>query len=169
MQVIGTLSSVRGETDMRGLVMVAAPSLTEPWQRPPDFLAGEMNEMTFTADHLPAVRRFTVAHARHRGVDEDVIGDLVIAVNEIATNAVRHGSPPAGLRIWTECDRVVAEIHDAGTWTPAAEPGTNPPPVGAEGGMGLWVARQICSAVRIDTGMTGTVVRLELSVPARSI
>lgn len=128
-----------------------------------------MSEMTFTADQLPAVRRFTAAHARRHRVHEDVIGDLVIAVNEIATNAVRHGSPTAGLRIWYDRDQMIAEIHDTGAWAPSAEPGANPPPIGAEGGMGLWVARQICSAVRISTGITGTVVRLELSVPGRYI
>lgn len=169
MQVIGTLASGRCETDMQGLVMVASHSLTEPWQRPPDDPAGDMSEMTFTADQLPAVRRFTAAHARRRRIDDDVIGDLVIAVNEIATNAVRHGSPTAGLRIWSDRDRLIAEIHDTGTWAPATEPGTVPPPAGAEGGMGLWVARQICSVVRVSTGITGTVVRLELSVPARYI
>lgn len=169
MQVIGILASGRRETDMQGLVMVATHSLTEPWQRPPSDPAGETNEMTFTADQLPAVRRFTAAHARRHRVDEDAIGDLVIAVNEIATNAVRHGSPAAGMRIWNERDRMIAEIHDTGTWALASEPGTSAPPTGAEGGMGLWVARQICSDVRISTGITGTVVRLELSVPARCI
>lgn len=126
-----------------------------------------MTEMTFTADQLPAVRRFAAAQARRLRADEDLIGDLVIAVNEIATNAVRHGSPTARLRMWGEDGQIVTEIRDRGHWTPSADPGGRPPPMGAEGGMGLWVARQICSAVRIRTGITGTVVRLELIVPAR--
>lgn len=139
------------------------------WQPPPNDSAGLMQEMKFTAEQLPGVRRFTEAHARRQRVAQDLIGDLVIAVNEIATNAVRHGSSHAELRIWSEDGRVIAEIHDSGTWTSSTDPGGSPPPPEAEGGMGIWVARQICSSVRISTGITGTVVRLELSPTARYI
>ncbi|MEV0408010.1 ATP-binding protein [Actinoallomurus sp. NPDC050550] len=128
-----------------------------------------MSEMRFTAEQLPSVRRFTEALARRYKVNEGLVGDLVIAVNEIATNAVRHGSPHAELSMWTEDGSVIAEIHDSGTWTPADAPGGTPPPPEAEGGMGIWVARQICSAVNIRTGINGTVVRLELSPTARYI
>jgi serine/threonine-protein kinase RsbW len=149
--------------------MVATHSMARPWQRPRNDSAGSMNEMKFTAEQLPSVRRFTEVHARRYKVDEGLVGDLVIAVNEIATNAVRHGSPHAELSMWTEDGRVIAEIHDSGTWTPADAPGGSPPPLEAEGGMGIWVARQICSAVNIMTGINGTVVRLELSPTARYI
>lgn len=169
MHVIGILAGGQRGTRTKGTAAAVPRCLTEPRQRPPNDPAGEMNEMTVSAERLPAVRRFIAAHARRCRIDDDAIGDLVIAVNEIATNAVRHGSPIAELRLWNDGDRLIAEIHDSGTWAPAAEPGTSPPPVGAEGGMGLWVARQICSAVRISTGISGTVVRLELSVPAQNI
>lgn len=149
--------------------MVPMHPIARPWQPPPNDSAGPMNEMKFTAEQLPGVRRFTEVHARRYRVANDLIGDLVIAVNEIATNAVRHGSAHAELRIWTEDGRVVAEIHDSGTWRPSTDPGGSPPPPEAEGGMGIWVARQICSSVRISTGITGTVVRLELSPTARYI
>ena len=149
--------------------MVATHSMARPWQRPPSDSADPMSEMKFTAEQLPSVRRFTEVHARHYKVDEGLIGDLVIAVNEIATNAVRHGSPYAELRMWIEDGRVIAEVHDSGTWTPADTPGGSPPLPDAEGGMGIWVARQICSAVNIRTGINGTVVRLELSPTARYI
>lgn len=145
--------------------MVTEHSMARPRQRPPNDSAGLMDEMKFTAEQLPGVRRFATAYARRLRVDDEVIGDLVIAINEIATNAVRHGSASAELRIWTEDGRVVAEIYDSGRWTPTADPGADPPSVGAEGGMGIWVARQICSAVRIKTGVAGTVVRLELPSP----
>ncbi|GAA4618549.1 hypothetical protein GCM10023195_83450 [Actinoallomurus liliacearum] len=164
-----TSNEGHGETDMRGLVMVARHSITQSWQPPPNDSAGPMNEMKFTAEQLPGVRRFTEEHARRYKVDEDLLGDLVIAVNEIATNAVRHGSSHAELHMWTENGRVIAEIHDSGTWTLLADPGGSPPPPEAEGGMGIWVARQICSAVHISTGISGTVVRLELSPTARYI
>jgi serine/threonine-protein kinase RsbW len=149
--------------------MVARHSIAQPWQPPPNDSAGPMNEMKFTAEQLPAVRRFAEIHARRYEVDDALIGDLVIAVNEIATNAVRHGSPHAELRMWTEKGRVIAEIRDSGSWALPTDPGGSPPAPEAEGGMGIWVARQICSAVHIRTGINGTVVRLELSPTARYI
>jgi anti-sigma regulatory factor (Ser/Thr protein kinase) len=123
--------------------------------------------MEFTVDHLPGVRRFVAAHARRSGLDEDSVGDLVIAVNEVATNGVRHGSPLAELRMWTTDGRVFAEVRDQGNWTPSTTAGSTPPPSDAEGGMGLWVTRQICSAVHITTGVQGTIVLLEMPLPAR--
>lgn len=124
--------------------------------------------MDFTVDHLPGVRRFVATHARKCGLDEDAVGDLVIAVNEIATNGVRHGSPMAELRMWTADGRVYAEVRDEGHWVPS-DAGDEPPASDAEGGMGLWVTRQICSAVHITTGEQGTVVRVEMPLPQHRV
>lgn len=120
--------------------------------------------MDFSVDDLPGVRRFVATHARDYGLDESSVGDLVIAVNEIATNGVRHGSPKARLRMWIESGHLCAEVHDNGHWVPT-DAGADPPSSDAEGGMGLWVTRQICSSVRIDTGDQGTTVRLEMPLP----
>lgn len=126
----------------------------------------QVGAMDFTVDHLPGVRRFVATNARECGLDEDAVNDLVIAVNEIATNGVRHGSPMAHLRMWASDGRVFAEIRDEGRWLPSGGAGDTPPPADAEGGMGLWVTRQICSAVHIFTGERGTVVRLEMPLPS---
>ena len=46
--------------------------------------------------------RDTVARAAHAaGCDRDRVADLVLAVNEVATNAVEHGSGDAHLALWT--------------------------------------------------------------------
>jgi serine/threonine-protein kinase RsbW len=137
-------------------------------QRMPDESGDQVDEMDFTVDHLPGVRRFVAAHARRCGLDEDSVGDLVIAVNEIATNGVRHGSPKAELHMWASEGRVFAEIRDEGRWVPSAA-GDTPPASDAEGGMGLWVTRQICSAVHIIAGERGTIVRLEMPLPSRYV
>ncbi len=134
--------------------------------RMPEDTGDQVDEMHFTVDHLPGVRRFVAAHARKCGLDEDSIGDLVIAVNEIATNGVRHGSTKAELRMWASDGRVYAEVRDEGHWVPS-EAGDAPPTSDAEGGMGLWVTRQICSAVHIIAGERGTIVRLEMPLPPR--
>jgi serine/threonine-protein kinase RsbW len=132
----------------------------------PEETGDRVDEMHFTVDHLPGVRRFVAAHARKCGLDEESVGDLVIAVNEIATNGVRHGSPKAELRMWASNGRVYAEVRDQGHWVPS-DAGDAPPSSDAEGGMGLWVTRQICSAVHIIAGERGTTVRLEMLLPPR--
>lgn len=146
---------------------MAPPYPTMRHRQPmPEETGDQVDEMHFTVDHLPGVRRFVAAHARKCGLDEDSVGDLVIAVNEIATNGVRHGSPKAELRMWASNGRVYAEVRDEGHWVPS-DAGETPPSTDAEGGMGLWVTRQICSAVHIIAGERGTTVRLEMPLPPR--
>ena len=85
----------------------------------------------------------------------------------MVSNAVRHGRPPVGLRLWTAADRIVCTISDGG-------PGWDDPFAGygpahgddlSRGGMGLWLARQLCDHVDISgghgaTGDAGVQVRL---------
>ena len=85
-------------------------------------------EMTFRAADLPLVRRRSASWALRAGMAADVADDFVIAVNEIATNAVRHGSPEATLRLWVDGRAGLAEIRDQGHWPPrpAACPSARP-------------------------------------------
>ena len=71
-------------------------------------------EMTFTMGELPEVRRFTEGWAWQAGMSAAGVIDFVIAVHEIAANAVRHGSPQAALRLQVAADAVTAEIRDNG-------------------------------------------------------
>ncbi|MCZ2860422.1 sensor histidine kinase [Blastococcus sp. VKM Ac-2987] len=84
----------------------------------------------------------------------DVVEDFLLAVDEMASNAVRHGRPPVSLRLWTAPDRMVCTISDGG-------PGWDDPFAGygpahgadlSRGGMGLWLARQLCDHVDISGG-----------------
>ncbi len=95
----------------------------------------------------------------------DLIDDFLIAVDEMASNAVRHGHPPAGLRLWTAPGTLVCTITDAGRgWD---DPFAGYGPAHGEdlsgGGMGLWLARQLCDHVAIRRTPEGTSVRLTTS------
>ncbi|WP_231486928.1 sensor histidine kinase [Candidatus Blastococcus massiliensis] len=97
------------------------------------------------------------------GADGDLVEDFLLAVDEMVSNAVRHGLPPVSLRLWTAEDRIVCTIGDGG-------PGWDDPFAGygpahgddlSRGGMGLWLARQLCDHVDIYTaGDSGVRVRL---------
>jgi anti-sigma regulatory factor (Ser/Thr protein kinase) len=90
--------------------------------------------------------------------------DFLLAIDEMTSNAVRHGRPPVSLRLWASDDRVVCTIADQG-------PGWDDPFAGygpahgndlSRGGMGLWLARQLCDHVDITQGAAGTTVRLTI-------
>ena len=87
-----------------------------------------------------------------------------MAVDEITSNAVRHGTPPAGLRLWIAPGLLVAAIRDSGHGLDDPFAGYGPAHGEdlSRGGMGLWLARQLCDHVDISTDDDGTRVRLTL-------
>jgi serine/threonine-protein kinase RsbW len=110
-------------------------------------------------------RRRNRATAEWAGLPPERAEDFVIAVNEIATNAVRYGSPTARLLLRVAGENMAeAEVRDEGRWLP----GTGTVPAGAErGGMGLPLVRRSCDAVEIRTGDDGTTVLLRMCLQAR--
>ncbi|MFI6598457.1 ATP-binding protein [Nonomuraea sp. NPDC050536] len=115
--------------------------------------------ITFRLPDLPHVRHLTQKYAWRLGLGEEAVGDLVIAVNEVATNAVTHGAQSGRMRTWLEGTDLVIEIHDDGTWKPGPVPG-------AVGGMGLWVARQLCADLTVQADAGGSTVVLRF--PAKT-
>ena len=110
---------------------------------------------------LAPLRQFVAEHAARLGVDADRIDDYVLAVNEIATNVLRHGGGKGEARIWATDRRVVCEITDTGTATGNFLGFLRSDPR-SERGHGLWIARQICDLLEMRTGPAGTTVRLHL-------
>ena len=121
--------------------------------------------MRFGIENLRRVRQVTARWAAQAGLPPERAEDFVIAVNEIATSAVRYGSPMAWLvlRITRE-NMAEAEIRDEGRWPP----GSMTAPAGEEhGGMGLGLVRRACDAVEIRAGDNGTTVILRMRLHAR--
>jgi anti-sigma regulatory factor (Ser/Thr protein kinase) len=110
-----------------------------------------VRRLRFRLPDLPEVRQFAEEEAREAGMSEEAVADFVIAVNEVATNAVTHGADRATLRTWTVDGELVVEVHDEGTWKPGPMPG-------AVGGMGLWVARLLSSDLTLQVGSGGSTV-----------
>jgi anti-sigma regulatory factor (Ser/Thr protein kinase) len=94
--------------------------------------------------------------------DSDVVQDFLLAVDEMTSNALRHGGRPIDLRLWIGTERIVCTIGDRGTgWDdPFAGYGPAHGEDLSRGGMGLWLARQLCDHVDITTGPDGALVRL---------
>lgn len=126
--------------------------------RPPGGDRG--GELVFRTADLPEVRDAAAAYARRLGMPEDAVDDLVLAVNEVATNAVTHGADTARLRLRSEAGHLVVDVHDEGRWRPAGPPGRTAPVADAPGGMGLWVAARLSDGIGFRWGAGGTTVTL---------
>ncbi|GIH30413.1 ATP-binding protein [Microbispora triticiradicis] len=125
----------------------------------PAHVTGAARERTFSLADLPDLREFAAAEAQRRGMPEDALGDFLVALNEVATNAVTHGSTKARLGLWREGPALVVAVHDDGReWRPPAVPGHDPPPENATSGMGLWVARLLSDDLRVTAGPGGSTV-----------
>lgn len=127
--------------------------------------ASTVKEMSFGLSDLPAVREFAADQALRRGMPESMVGDFLVALNEVATNAVTHGAAKGRLRLWTKGRNIVAELHDEGThWIVKGEPGMVPPAENATSGMGLWVARRLSESLHVVTGGEGTTVTMQFRI-----
>jgi anti-sigma regulatory factor (Ser/Thr protein kinase) len=123
-------------------------------------------ELRFAIDDLSALRRTVSDYARAAGMPAARRHDLVLAVNELATNSIRHGGGHGRLRMWNENGSVVCEVSDAGSIT---EPlvGRQRPRTGQIGGYGLWLANQLCELVQLRSHEQGSVVRVHMHAKAR--
>ena len=124
----------------------------------PDDAEAHLFERGELGDLRAAVSRF----AFRAGLAPDRVDDLVVAVNEITTNSVRHAGGGGRLRLWTEGDRVVCEITDAGRIT-SPMIGRLPPAMTTVNGRGLWMANQLCDLVQIRSSAAGSTIRVQLS------
>jgi anti-sigma regulatory factor (Ser/Thr protein kinase) len=135
---------------------IAAP-FAQPLPDPPQ----DAHALAFDAGTLGAVRQLVAARAAAAGLPEPRAGDLVLAVDEVATNSVVHGGGQGVVRIWCEPDAMICEVSDDGA---IAEPlaGREQPPDGNLGGHGLWLCNQLCDLVQIRSFADGGVVRLHM-------
>ncbi|MET1076094.1 MAG: sensor histidine kinase [Umezawaea sp.] len=117
-------------------------------------------ELAF-ADDLTAVRRFVASTATALGMSSARVDALVIAVNEVATNAVEHGGGAGRVALRRTGHRIVCDVTDTGSasgldWFTGY---LHPDPAHPHG-HGLWVARQLCDYLQIRVVATGSTIRL---------
>jgi anti-sigma regulatory factor (Ser/Thr protein kinase) len=143
----------------RGLDSVAQPfdePLPEPSRANVDYAFGP------DAAPLSSVRLQVGESAAAFGLDAARTADLVLIVNEVATNSLRHGGGSGVLRIWEEGSSLICEVSDTGR---IEDPlvGRGRPSADLGSGFGLWLANQLCDLVQIRTFSTGSVVRLRVA------
>jgi anti-sigma regulatory factor (Ser/Thr protein kinase) len=140
----------------------------------PDGLAPGLDQ-AFDSGALHILRAEVLAHACRAGLTASRAGDVVLAVHELAANAIRHGAGAGRLRIWKLARALRCQVDD-GDPSPSGRMvgevgGTDVPGQGPEKpwlslpGHGLWVVRQVADQMRIVTGPRGTRATIVFDLP----
>ncbi|MBU2670851.1 ATP-binding protein [Actinoplanes bogorensis] len=116
---------------------------------------------TFDRDAITTLRHSVTSCAGAAGLSGDRLADFVVAVNELLTNAVRHGGGLGRVVMWAAEGAVVCEVSDSGAGLTATrpEPATRPA-ADQPGGWGLWLAEELTDTFELITGDAGTTVRV---------
>jgi anti-sigma regulatory factor (Ser/Thr protein kinase) len=118
-------------------------------------------ELEFTLEDLGTLRGTVVTFADDALFPRDRLDDLVLAVDELATNSVCHGGGRGRLRIWSEGATLQCEVSDRGSFVEPLVGRIQPTPEQWKG-RGLWLANQLCDLVQIRSNDTGSLVRLHM-------
>jgi anti-sigma regulatory factor (Ser/Thr protein kinase) len=115
--------------------------------------------LPFGEGDLGELRHFVSDWAGEQTLAREPVEELVLAVNEIATNSIRHGGGSGTLRLWREDEVLLCEVRDAGH---IRDPmlGLVEPDGLAATSRGLWIANQFCDLVQIRSSQDGSVVRM---------
>lgn len=120
----------------------------------------------FGLDDLHALRAQVAAAATAVGLGPGRVSDLVVATSELASNSVLHGGGRGLATIWGDGGDAFVEVADAGR-IEDPKVGTRLPDPAVEHGRGLYIANRLCDEVSIETGESGTRVRLRMAGAAR--
>jgi len=124
------------------------------------------------SSHLPDLRR-SVAGS-FQGVDRAVMADVLLALDEAVSNAIRHGSrggEPVQVSVESDGEWVEMSVRDAGPTPRLPRLPDEPPPVLETGGRGLWLILQLVDEVRLQRIGAGTrlVMRRRVTSPVDSM
>ena len=124
---------------------------------------GTVMLITESFDHsrVTGLRHDVASCAGKAGLRGQRLDDFVLAVNELLTNAIRHGGGQGRISLWHEGCNVVCEVSDTGSGLSTDRlDNQRRPRLDTPGGWGLWLAGQLTDAMHIDTGADGTSVRI---------
>jgi anti-sigma regulatory factor (Ser/Thr protein kinase) len=119
-------------------------------------------EQAFDAGSLYPLRSAVAAHASEAGLPQARVDDLVIAVHELAANAVRHGAGHGLLRLWADGQAVNCQVSDRGPEHGDRQAGHGARPDGevwkSGRGHGLWLVRRLADHISVRHDGDGTTV-----------
>jgi len=121
-----------------------------------------------TSSCLPDLRRSVAGSLE--GVDEEVVADVLLALDEAVSNAIRHGSragDPVLVSVRSDGGWIEMTVHDRGPTPRLPRLPAEPPPAMETGGRGLWLILQLVDEVRLQRIGEGTRLVMRRQVSAR--
>jgi len=115
------------------------------------------------ATDVASLRRIlTVALQGECDLPRMTMDGFVVSVSEVVTNALKYGHPPVSVQLFATRTRALCVVTDRGTGFDNPFAGyLRPVDIEAgEGGLGLWLTRQLCDQVDIALAPEGFTVRL---------
>jgi anti-sigma regulatory factor (Ser/Thr protein kinase) len=122
---------------------------------------GPVRVLAFGAGDLAEIRKLVGSCGRAGGLNASRADDLVLAVNEVASNSIRHAGGAGMLRIWSDGDTLLCEVRDGGRLDDPLV-GRRRPDLAGEGGQGLWITNQVCDLVQLRSFPDGSAVRIHM-------
>jgi anti-sigma regulatory factor (Ser/Thr protein kinase) len=125
-------------------------------------------EELFDAGTLPDLRRAVLAEAVAAGLAGDRASDVVLALHELAANAVYHGGGTGRLRMMVTGGALHCQVSDAGPGGrgQAGAPGLDTArPWPLQPGHGLWLVDGIADQVSFAPGRAGSEVTVTFELP----
>ena len=110
-----------------------------------------------TSSALPDLRR-SVAQTLG-DLDQEVVADVLLALDEAVSNAIRHGSRGGEqvlVTVESDDEWVEMTVRDGGPTPRLPRLPAEPPPVLQTGGRGLWLILQLVDEVRLQRIEDGT-------------
>ena len=110
-----------------------------------------------TSSSLPDLRRSVAGTLDD--LDASVVADVLLALDEAVSNAVRHGSragEPVVVTVESDGEWVEMTVRDGGPTSRLPRLPAEPPPVLQTGGRGLWLILQLVDEVRLQRIEDGT-------------
>jgi anti-sigma regulatory factor (Ser/Thr protein kinase) len=110
-----------------------------------------------TSSCLPDLRRSVALTLEE--VDSAVLADVLLALDEAVSNAIRHGSragEPVLVSVESDGEWVEMTVRDGGPTPRLPRLPAEPPPVLQTGGRGLWLILQLVDEVRLQRIKDGT-------------
>ena len=117
-------------------------------------------DRAFDAGTLPGLRKAVLDEAAAAGLPSDRAADVMLAVHELAANAVRHGAGAGRLAMHVQEGRLYCQVSDTGSARvdgQALQAGTTaaqPWPV--QRGHGLWIVQAAADRVSVASGPAGS-------------
>lgn len=126
-------------------------------------------DQAFDADTLHELRKAVLAEAVAAGVPEDRAAEVMLAVHELAANAVIHGGGGGRARMRVAAGELYCQVSDAGPGSIDGDTrrggggGAESWPV--QPGRGLWLVRKVAGNMSVASDPAGSEVTVVFAVP----